>query len=108
MRPATRKQLRLLGYGTYRAYLLSGVWKKRRERYFRTHARACWICGTSKAIHLHHANYERIGGKERDADLVPLCSSHHRGLHTFAKRGRVRVEDAHVAYARYLARRRRG
>ena len=108
MRNETKARIRSLGFKSYRGYLLSETWRKRRERYFRTHQRRCWICGIERAtIHLHHANYERLGGHERDSDLVPLCSPHHRGLHTYMKRRRVPVERAHLAYKRYLSERRK-
>lgn len=106
MRPATKARIRALGFKGYRGYLLSDVWRKRRARYFSTHVRACWICGSTTRIVLHHRCYDRVGGLERDGDLMPLCDRHHRGLHTYMKRKKVPVEDAHVAYKRYLAARR--
>lgn len=105
MRPATKKRIKELGYKGYRGYLLSDAWKKRRERYFRKHPKQCWICGKKTDIHLHHCNYERVGGRERDSDLVPLCRSHHRGVHGHMKHHRIRVEVAHVAYKAYLDKR---
>lgn len=94
--------LRQLGYTSYRAYLRSDVWRMRRVAYFAHHKKACWICGNSGVVHLHHSHYERVGGYERDSDLVPLCSAHHRGVHSFMKRRKIPVERAHTAYAAWL------
>jgi 5-methylcytosine-specific restriction endonuclease McrA len=102
MRPATKAMIRQLGYTSYRAYLLSDVWRMRRVAYFAHHRKSCWICGKTAGIHLHHSHYERLGGYERDTDLVPLCAAHHRGVHTFMKRRRIPVERAHTAYAKWL------
>lgn len=98
----TRVVLRQLGYLSYTAYLRSDVWRMRRVAYFAHHRRACWVCGGLKKIHLHHTNYSRIGGYERDSDLVPLCAPHHRGVHNFMKRRKIPVASAHTAYATWL------
>lgn len=103
MRNETKAMIRQLGYTSYRKYLASPVWRARRLAYFAHHKKACWICGKTTAIHLHHSHYERLGGYERDSDLVPLCASHHRALHNFMRRKRIPVERAHTAYKRHLA-----
>lgn len=103
MRPETKAIIRQLGYTSYRAYLASDVWRMRRVAYFARHKRACWICGTPTGIQLHHCHYERVGGDERDSDLVPLCGPHHRGVHNHMKHRKIPVEGAHVAYAKWLA-----
>jgi 5-methylcytosine-specific restriction endonuclease McrA len=83
MRPATKKRIKELGYKGYTAYCRSPVWLAVRKSYFSRHPKICWICGSDKKIHLHHACYDRLGGQELDSDLVPLCQAHHRGLHTW-------------------------
>lgn len=102
VRNSTKKLLKELGYKSYRAYCLSPWWRLRRERYFKRNPRRCWVCGTRKDIHLHHRSYVRLG-KEKDSDLLPLCRTHHRGLHSFMKRKRIPVEKAHLAYKVWLA-----
>lgn len=102
MRYETKVVLRQLGYTSYTAYLRSDVWRIRRVAYFARHRRECWVCGSLQKIHLHHCNYSRVGGYERDADLVPLCQRHHRGVHSYMKRRKIPVERAHTAYAKWL------
>jgi 5-methylcytosine-specific restriction endonuclease McrA len=103
MRPATKKRIKELGYKGYTAYCRSPVWLAVRKSYFSRHPKICWICGSDKKIHLHHACYDRLGGQELDSDLVPLCQAHHRGLHTWMKRHRVKLEVAHPRYKAHLA-----
>lgn len=98
----TKVILRQLGYTSYSAYLRSDVWRIRRVAYFAHHRKSCWICGSLQKIHLHHVNYCRIGGYERDIDLMPLCARHHRGVHSFMKRRKIPVATAHTAYAKWL------
>jgi hypothetical protein len=98
----TKVVLRQLGYTSYTAYLRSDVWRMRRVAYFAYNARRCWICGTPKKIHLHHCNYSRIGGYERDADLLPLCQAHERAVHGYMRRSKIPVERAHLVYAQWL------
>lgn len=101
MRPETRKRIRELGYKNWNAYCRSNKWVRRKARYWKTHEKKCWICGSEEAVHLHHVSYERIG-RERDEDLLPLCRKHHRGLHTHMKHYRARLETAHLKYAEHL------
>lgn len=84
------------------------AWKRMQARYYAEYDRACRICGGNKRVDLHHATYERWGGRERLSDLVALCPHHHTGkggVHWFhrellrTERG-VTIEEA---TARYLA-----
>lgn len=70
---------------TYREYLTSEKWKKRRQCYFDKHLHKCRACNSEKRIQLHHKTYRRLG-EERDADLVPLCFNCHKNLHAIQKR----------------------
>lgn len=102
VRPETRRRLRQLGYANYALYTRSPVWKAVRDRYYATHPKACWICGDASNVHLHHCCYDRLGGNETDDDLLPLCNRHHRGLHNYMKRKRVKLEEAHTKYRAWL------
>lgn len=105
MRPATKKRLRELGFKGYRGYCLSDHWKARRALYWATHPKVCAIpgCRKRKGLHLHHVSYANLLC-ERDEDLIPLCSSHHRGLHTHMRNKRVKLEHAFDSYVKHLAR----
>jgi hypothetical protein len=51
----------------------------------------CVLCGTSERIHLHHTTYERLG-RERLADLVPLCHRCHSMVHELIRRGEIGLD----------------
>ena len=61
-------------------YLRSEAWWRRRERYLRRRHQ-CEQCGAKKLISVHHRCYERLDGKERDADLQALCVLCHARQH---------------------------
>jgi 5-methylcytosine-specific restriction endonuclease McrA len=68
---------------TYKEYIRSSVWNKKRKAYYKNNKRECFICKSTEKICLHHLNYKRLG-KEKDSDLVPLCWEHHGQLHRVA------------------------
>jgi len=63
----------------YKNYLKSKKWKKRKNTYFKKYEKACLVCSSQNVI-LHHLSYGRLG-REKDADLVPLCFEHHEEFH---------------------------
>lgn len=69
---------------TYKAYIKSEAWAKRRREYYETHERKCRACGSSRNMNLHHKTYRRLGN-ERDADLVALCRKCHNNIHIQAR-----------------------
>ena len=66
---------------SYKTYITSEWWFKRRNRFFKDFGKKCAVCGKSKYVQLHHAYYGEYG-KEKDEDLVPLCIEHHEELHS--------------------------
>lgn len=68
----------------YDTYIKSKKWEQRRNTFFRTHDYKCFICGSSKYLHLHHKYYGNYGD-EKDEDLVPLCKEHHAEFHKTMK-----------------------
>lgn len=70
-------------YQDYARYRRSNIWIRRREIYWRTHARTCDCCG-GRANELHHRRYERLGC-ELDEDLNGLCRDCHQAVHIAAK-----------------------
>jgi hypothetical protein len=77
----------------------SPEWAAIRLRYFETRPEACWVCGSTVSVQLHHTSYEGFGGQEALSDLVALCDTHHRRVHDYARRVRVLLEVAHLGYA---------
>lgn len=103
MRPQTRRRLAELGYTSYTAYCRSPHWMGIRKAYIAAGLPwACFICGTSERIALHHCCYDRIGAEDIRLDIVPLCKTHHRGVHSYMKAHRQRLEGAHVAYQQWI------
>lgn len=66
---------------SYKIYIKSPFWRKRRNEYFRKFGNKCSICGSSRYINLHHKKYGNYGF-EKDEDLVSLCQKHHEQFHT--------------------------
>jgi hypothetical protein len=98
MRADTRKRIRQLGYASYDEYLRSAHWRDLRARYVAKFGPLeCFVCGTPVSVQLHHCTYERIGC-ELLIDVVPMCRSHHRGLHNFCKHHRVSLIEAHISF----------
>ena len=74
-----------IGYDSYRDYLASDFWKKRRLKYSKSHPRRCFACNCRGFLHLHHISYERLG-RELDDDIIWLCEECHRNVHKIAKK----------------------
>lgn len=81
----------------YRQYIKSQAWIDRRRKYWIDHngKYRCVVCGGLEKIHLHHRTYERIGN-ELDEDLVPLCEKCHKKTHELVRKGKSRLENAHL------------
>lgn len=91
---------------TYRDYLLSDTWKNKRTSYYKTHKKECRACGKTYKIHLHHKTYIRLGN-ERDADLVPLCSTCHSALHKWQRAEKINLWRATEEFIRKKRKRRK-
>ena len=62
-------------------YLASDVWRKRRKRYKRHAKNRCESCDARWPLTVHHLNYDRLNGKERNDYLVCLCVACHSRQH---------------------------
>ena len=71
------KVLYSLGFKSYADYLVSGLWKKIRQRAFIINGRTCKLC-PAKADVLHHQDYTRetLLGK-KISNLKPICNACH-------------------------------
>jgi uncharacterized protein YlaI len=65
---------------TYREYMLSKNWIRKKQEKFNQVGRKCEICGSVDEIHVHHKTYERLGN-EKLKDLQVLCSKCHERIH---------------------------
>ena len=63
------------------AYLKSGTWRRRRAQYLRSVGHQCEECGAGRYLTVHHLDYTRLDGLERDADLQCLCITCHSIQH---------------------------
>lgn len=64
----------------YRAYLLTSEWRQTRNAKLRKAGYRCEVCGSKRALQVHHLSYERLGA-ERDEDLQVLCAGCHEDQH---------------------------
>lgn len=79
-----------LGYRTYGAYLRSGHWFDVRRAYRESDLPQRCMCGADE-VQLHHKTYERLGC-ENLTDLVPLCATCHKMIHTLEWRGEIALD----------------
>lgn len=67
---------------TYREYITSAYWKKRKMMYFSKFGKTCAVCGQKSGVTLHHKKYDdKLFGKEPNDHLVALCPRHHQSFH---------------------------
>lgn len=66
--------------GEYRSYMASPAWAERRARTLMLAGGTCQRCGAARATEAHHLTYDRLT-RERDSDLLALCSRCHHALH---------------------------
>lgn len=66
----------------YKAYLKSGVWRRKRKLVLKRDDYTCCMCGKKKkkGMHVHHSTYKRLGDEDL-RDLVVLCSGCHLSIH---------------------------
>lgn len=67
---------------TYRVYIGSAYWKRRKQQYFSKYGKKCAVCGKVDGVTLHHKKYDnKLNGKEPDDFFVALCKYHHHEFH---------------------------
>lgn len=67
---------------TYKTYIVSTAWRRRKHALFKERVRECEICGSCKYIQVHHLRYDKtLFGIEPSKDLAILCSFHHQDFH---------------------------
>lgn len=65
---------------SYRAYLASPEWRRKRWAALQHHGRHCGVCRTRHNLHVHHKTYARLFRELMD-DLEILCEECHRMHH---------------------------
>lgn len=78
-----KKNKRKIPFMTYRMYMGSAYWKKRKNDYFGKYGKKCAVCGKKYGVTLHHKIYDnKLNGREPDDHFVALCGLHHHEFHT--------------------------
>jgi len=65
---------------SYRDYLASPEWRKKRAAALEYAGHACQACNSPHELEVHHRTYERLC-RERPADLTVLCRTCHTLFH---------------------------
>lgn len=95
-------QLGELGFGTYREFVDSTLWREFKKRYFVCHRRKCRACGKeTDLVSLHHSDYTVLLNPMR---VIPICNTCHLRIHKelepkYAKQG-VKVNTRRVCKER--------
>ena len=64
----------------YREYLKSDEWQKKRSERLKIDGYKCAKCGFTRALEVHHINYERIFHEDVSRDLITLCKKCHNEI----------------------------
>lgn len=100
-----REVLEAKGFKSYAQYLSSPAWEAVKARYRESDLPQDCMCGDTQ-VQMHHATYDRVGGDERLADLVPLCARCHTMVHVLEARREVGLDLAGLCDEQRAARRR--
>lgn len=76
-----KKHKRKVPKMSYKQYMGSAYWKKRKLVYWSRYGKSCAICMETQGVTLHHKRYDVKYGEEPDTALVALCPFHHQGFH---------------------------
>ena len=82
-KPLARKQHALsnkVKRESYKTYIRSEAWRKKRQEVFALKGEWCDDCGTSSNLHVHHLTYDNLFNEKME-DLQVLCKSCHEKEH---------------------------
>ena len=65
---------------SYREYMASDLWQRRRRKVLRRDKWRCVLCG-KRAVNVHHKKYPKRFETEKLRNLVSLCGTCHVGEH---------------------------
>jgi len=69
---------------SYREYLRSPQWQRKRKGALKRAGNRCQLCNSPARLQVHHRTYDRIGNEAPD-DLIVLCSVCHKTFHETRK-----------------------
>ncbi len=75
-------------YKSYKDYLLSNIWKKKRKKVLERDGYCCKECGQKSNLQVHHKTYKRVY-KEPLKDLIVLCSFCHKDKHNLVTKDEI-------------------
>ncbi len=85
---------------TYKKYIKSKFWTRRKNLLFQSFGKKCYKCGSSRQISVHHLRYSsREYGMEKDCDLAILCWICHDKFHQIYGV----KKDSHIDFKHYMA-----
>ena len=64
---------------TYTSYISSPIWKNKRESILKRDKHQCQTCMGKESLQVHHKTYDRLF-KEKQSDLITLCSECHDAI----------------------------
>ena len=70
---------------SYKTYLKSSLWTRRKNNYFQKYGKRCEACDSSSYITLHHAIYRDNYGDEPDEEVFAMCATCHGAFHKWCK-----------------------
>lgn len=74
------KTYQALGFKTYQDYLNSEMWQEKKKWILECFGKRCQKCGATKALNVHHINYDSVGN-ENMHDVTVLCYDCHQEEH---------------------------
>lgn len=90
---------------SYKLYMGSAYWIRRKNKYFSKHGKACAVCGKKYGTTLHHAKYDNnLYGREPDEHLYPLCGKHHHEYHEIhgTQQDMIKSTQRYIEHARQM------
>lgn len=74
------------GFKSYGEFLLSDLWKEKREWIISCKGKKCEYCGSKNNLCVHHLHYENVGN-ESSKDVLVLCYDCHQKIHMRGDKG---------------------
>lgn len=66
-------------------YYSSPAWQQKRSERLKIDDYRCQKCGFTRALEVHHINYERFGNEDVSRDLITLCKKCHNEIESQKK-----------------------
>lgn len=80
-------------------YYKTPQWAEKRNERLKLDGYRCAICGFTRALEVHHINYERLGNEDVSRDLVTLCKKCHSVVESMKKEvNPIKVAEHHSVY----------